>query len=144
MGGECEVKRGLHQLTATMDDDQCGDTLRPLDDRYGPVFFFYVIYLNLLFPAKSFVELVCYIFSLPEVKQEKLSFLSGHISQDPLENFFGCQRQCGGTTDNPSVKEFYQNTQSLRVVDSFCRAPVRGIVVEVQLLKRPQRILVCH
>lgn len=76
--------------------------------------------------ALSFVGLVRYIFSLPEVKKEKLAFLSGHLCQDPLENFFGCQRQRGGTSDNPSVSEFYQNTQALRIVDSFCRGPVRG------------------
>ena len=45
----------------------------------------HVIYLNLLLPEKLFVELVRYIFSLPGVKEEKLSFLSGHINQDPLE-----------------------------------------------------------
>ena len=66
------------------------------------------------------------LFSMPEVKGKKLVFLSGNLCQDPLENFFGCQRQRGGTSDNPSVQEFYQNTQALRVVNSFCRAPVRG------------------
>ena len=60
------------------------------------------------------------------MKEEKLAFLSVNISQDPLENFFGCQRQRGGTSDNPSVSEFYNNTQALRVVNSFCRGPVRG------------------
>lgn len=40
------------------------------------------------------------------------------------ENFFGCQ----STSDNPNIAEFYQNTQAprARVVDSFCRDPVRG------------------
>ena len=66
------------------------------------------------------------LFSLPEVKDQNLAFFSMNISQDPLENFFGCQRQQGGTSDNPNVLEYYQNTQALRVVDSFCRAPVRG------------------
>ncbi len=63
------------------------------------------------------------LFSLPEVKGKKLAFLSFNISQDPLENNFGCQRQRGGTSDNPSVHEFYNNTQA---VNSFCRAPIRG------------------
>ena len=76
--------------------------------------------------------LVCLMFSLPEVTGEKLVFLSTNISQDPLENFFGCQRQRGGTSDNPNVAEFYQNTQALRVVDSFCRGPVRGNCREVK------------
>lgn len=53
-------------------------------------------------------------------------FLSRRICQDPLEKFFGCQRQIGGMHDNPSVKEFQQNTQSLRVVNSFCREVAKG------------------
>ena len=43
--------------------------------------------------AKSFVGLLLSLFCLPEVQGEKLAFLSGVLSQDPLENFFGCQRQ---------------------------------------------------
>ena len=88
--------------------------------------------INLLYPlffpyaANSFVELVKLIFSLPEIKGKKLGFLSQNISQDPLEVFFGCQRQRGGTSDNPSVLEFQQNTEALRVVDSFCRGPASG------------------
>ena len=39
--------------------------------------------------------------------------LSEHLSQDPLEKFFGCQRMRGGTHDNPSVQEFCKNTQAL-------------------------------
>ena len=89
------------------------------------------------------------MFSLPEVKDNKLAFLSGNLCQDPLENFFGCQRQRGGTSDNASAKEYYQNTQALRVINSFCRAPVKGncrggdcIVPETDcapLQKRPRR-----
>ena len=75
---------------------------------------------------KSFIELIKYLFSLPEVIDNKLAFLSNNICQDPLENFFGCQRQRGGTSDNPTVQEFYNNTQALRVINSFCRGPVRG------------------
>ena len=44
-----------------------------------------------------------YIFSIPGVKV----FLSERLCQDPLELFFGCQRQCGGTHENPTVQEFY-------------------------------------
>ena len=67
-----------------------------------------------------------YLYSLPVVKEKKLVLLSNNLCQDPLEQFFGCQRQRGGTSDNPSVAEFIKNTQALRVVDSFCRGPVRG------------------
>ena len=53
-------------------------------------------------------------------------FFSRRLCQDPLEKFFGCQRQMGGTHDNPTVKEFQQNTQALRVVNSFCRDVIKG------------------
>lgn len=70
--------------------------------------------------------LVCYLYSLPVVKDNKVVLLSNNLCQDPLEQFFDCQRQRGGTSDNPNVLEFSQNTQALRVVDSFCRGPVKG------------------
>ena len=72
--------------------------------------------------AMSFVALVRYIFSQPTVK----SFLSQRICQDPLENFFGTQRQRGGTHDNPSVDQFIKNTQALRAIGSLSKRPLRG------------------
>jgi len=66
--------------------------------------------------------LVRYIFTVPGVKV----FLSQKICQDPIEKFFGCQRQRGGTHENPTVAEFCTNTQALRVIDNFCRPSVRG------------------
>ena len=73
---------------------------------------------NLLFcsPVKSFVELVRYIFDKSSAK----CFLSEHLSQDPLEKFFGCQRQRGKANENPNVQEFCKNTQALRVINSAC------------------------
>ena len=53
-------------------------------------------------------------------------FLTEKLSQDPLEKFFGCQRQQGRTNDNPKVFEFIKNTQSLRVVDSINIHEVTG------------------
>jgi len=47
-------------------------------------------------------------------------FLSERISQDPLENFFGCQRQRGRTQENPNAQQFCKNTQALRVINSVC------------------------
>ena len=76
--------------------------------------------------ALSFIGLVEFLFSQSEVKEKKLAFLSNNLCQDPLELFFGCQRQRGGTSDNPNVLEFCQSSQALRVVDTFCRGPVRG------------------
>lgn len=83
-------------------------------------------YDTFLFLVNSFLEFVKYLFSLPIVVENKLAFLSNHICQDPLENYFGCQRQRGGTSDNPTVEEFQRGTETLRIVDSFCRGPVRG------------------
>lgn len=60
------------------------------------------------------MELVRYVFTIPGVKV----FLSQRICQDPLEKFFGCQRQRGGSHDNPNILEFYRNTQALRVVNT--------------------------
>ena len=55
----------------------------------------YAIYYSLLFmhvfAVKSFLELIEYIFKIPGVK----FYLNEWMSQDPLENFFGCQRQRG-------------------------------------------------
>ena len=65
---------------------------------------------------KSFVAFVKYMFSQPGVE----CFLSGKLCQNPLEKFFGCQRQRGGVNENPTVHEFCSNTQALRVVNSFC------------------------
>ena len=67
------------------------------------------------------MELVRYIFTIPDVR----SFLSQRICQDPLERFFGCQRQRGGVHDNPSSREFMKNTQALRVVNGLV-APKKG------------------
>ena len=39
--------------------------------------------------VKSFIELVQYLFTLPEVKDNQLAFLSNKLCQDPLENFSG-------------------------------------------------------
>ena len=41
-------------------------------------------------------------------------FLSNRICQDPLEKFFGQQRQRGRANENPSASEFIKNTQELR------------------------------
>ncbi len=89
---------------------------------------FYGHYLIISFPngnGQSFVGLVRYLFSLPDVKDNRLAFLSQNICQDPLEKFCGCQRR-GGTSDNPNAQEFYNNTGALRVINSFCRGPAKG------------------
>ena len=52
-------------------------------------------------------------------------FLSEHISQDPLENFFGVQRQRGRVNENPDVQSFCKNTQA-KVIGNICCDAVKG------------------
>ena len=66
--------------------------------------------------------LVKFMFTVPGVT----CFLSEKICQDPLEKFFGCQRQRGGVNANPTAQEFCTNTHALRVVNSFCQNVSRG------------------
>lgn len=57
-----------------------------------------------------------YIFTtIPDVN----SFLSERIQQDPLEKYFGQQRQRGRVNDNPSFSQYLKNEQALRVVSSI-------------------------
>ena len=74
------------------------------------------------FTVHSFTDLVKYLFTIPGVT----SFLSHHICQDPIEKFFGRQRQCGRVNENPSVLQFLNNNQTLRVVDSIKIETVKG------------------
>lgn len=63
-----------------------------------------------------------YLFTIPGITY----FLSERLSQDPLEKFFGCQRQRGKTSDNPNVQEFCKNTQALRVINGVCGNVSKG------------------
>jgi len=45
--------------------------------------------------------------------------MSEKLTQDPLEKFFGCQRQKGRSNENPTLADFLKNTQSLRVINSL-------------------------
>jgi len=67
------------------------------------------------------VELVPFILKIPGVT----SFLSEHLSQDPLEKYFGMQRQKGSTNANPYVAQFLKNNQTL------CVVKLRGMCPEV-------------
>ena len=72
--------------------------------------------------VKSFVDLTRHIFTIPGVK----TLLSENLSQDPIEKFFGCQRQRCRPSENPNVQEFCNGTQALRVINTFCRDPIKG------------------
>ena len=72
--------------------------------------------------VSSFLELIPVLFKIPGVT----CFLTEKLSQDPIEKFFGCQRQMGKTNDNPKIHEFMSNTQSLRVIDSINVQQITG------------------
>ena len=55
-------------------------------------------------------------------------FLTERLNQDPLERFFGLQRQMGGGSTAPNVERFMTNTQSLRVHQQVAAAPKKGNV----------------
>ena len=89
--------------------------------------------------VKSFIELGKYVLSLPGVPP----FLSRRITQDPLEKYFGLQRQRGRVNENPNVQEFQKNSQALRVVQAClqsvkgnCRGNVEVDRVECEHLRR--------
>jgi len=61
------------------------------------------------------------------LRQKGVQYLfSERFCQDPVEAFFGKQRACGGRNDNPTVKQFIDNTVSLRLQGSVALDPVRG------------------
>ena len=71
---------------------------------------------------KSLVGLTKYIFEkIPGVSV----FLTNRICQDPLEGFFGQQRQRGRVNENPDIATFSENTRALRVINGACH-DVRG------------------
>lgn len=84
--------------------------------------------------VKSFVGLVEFVFNnIPDVSV----FLSNRICQDPLEGFFGQQRQRGRVNENPSVSQFAENTRALRVINGVCQH-VRGNCRGASKRKFPQ------
>lgn len=72
--------------------------------------------------VSSFLELIPYLFQIKGVS----SFLSEKLSQDPLEKFFGVQRQQGRSNENPTVSQFLKNTQGLRVINSIWLKDITG------------------
>ena len=78
---------------------------------------------NCLFLVRSFVEMSRAI--LREADPGEHAFmLSEHVSQDPLENYFGQQRGKGGRCDNPSLKEVLTNASSIRLQVRFVSSSV--------------------
>ena len=68
-------------------------------------------------------------------------FLSNRLSQDPVEKFFGQQRQRGSSNDNPNANQFLKNTQTIRVINTTClniRGNCRG-TDKVETLQAQQK-----
>ena len=96
--------------------------------------------------VRSLIGLQEYLFTIPGVKY----ILTSRINQDPLEKFFGLQRQRGGANENPNVQQFLKNTQALRVINTVCgnvRGNVRGSKngetfanVDIQQLSKRKRV----
>lgn len=77
------------------------------------------------FAVRSFVDMGRYLLGVTGVK----FLLSEKFTQDPVESFFGQQRQKGGGSENPTVHQFIYNTSSLRVQRST--APIATSNVRV-------------
>jgi hypothetical protein len=70
----------------------------------------------------TFTEMGPALCSLPGQK----FMLSERFNQDSLESYFGKQRSKGHYNDNPSVQQYLQNTNILRVVDQLSLDPIRS------------------
>ncbi len=118
MGGQCPGASGVQSSREEQNYAQCRNQTGAEVHRYIHVHLFIstvLIVTTGTFPyaVKSFIDLVTYLFSLPGLT----AFLSERISQDPLEKFFGLQRQRGRVNENPDVSEFCKNTQAHRVIN---------------------------
>ena len=126
LGKVCEWKKGILSITEEQNDPEQGDATWSADNGYVEVIVISVhsvqIDCNLFAHYSEIVELVQFLFTVPGVQV----FLSRRLCQDPLEKFFGCQRQKGGAHDNPNVAEFLNNMQVLQVVNLFCQRVARG------------------
>ena len=85
----------------------------------------------------SFIEMAEYLFKQPRVQY----LFSERLTQDPLECFFGKQRACGGRNENPSARQFLDNTVSLRVQGCAALDPVRGNCRERKQIKNTQSVI---
>ena len=83
---------------------------------------FYVHIVIYTYVVSAFLELLDTVFKIPQVS----CFLSNRICQDPLEKYFGMQRQAGATNDNPTVLQFTKNSDTLRLVGNMWFDDVQG------------------
>ena len=122
LGDYCHAQRRLFFLScSTKDAIEQGNSFGIENHRYVCRSYCYDSTCYVFNAVSSFLELVPILFEIPEVT----AFLSEKLCQDPLEKFFGCQRQRGRVNENPNAQAFCKNTQALRVVNS-CMGAVRG------------------
>ena len=99
-----------------------------------------------MFSVSSFCDFIQYIFTIPGVT----CFLSCKINQDPIEKFFGIQRQFGRTNESPTASEFIKNSENIRVISGIwienilgnCRgqrADDSNIHLAIKLLRKRKR-----
>ena len=98
-------------------------------------------------PVSSFVEMVPFLMKLPGAT----AFFSSRINQDPLEKFFGMQRQSGKANENPTTAEFIKNTENFCIINSIWVDSITGncrgrkskeldlVAAKQPLRKRPRR-----
>ena len=76
----------------------------------------------------SFIEMAKKLLQVPGVK----FLLSERFTQDPLEEYFGRQRERGRRSDNPTADSFLHNNQTLTTIGtmtqmgSMVKGNVRG------------------
>ena len=64
-----------------------------------------ICYVGICHTVSSFIELIPFFLKIPGV----CGFLSDTINQDPLEKYFGIQRQAGKSNENPTVSIFLEH-----------------------------------
>ena len=81
-------------------------------------------------------------------QEENISFLvTRQLNQDPIENFFGCIRQQGGNSDNPTPIQFIRayrklfHINLLSVVSGNCEADKNNLLVNIEHLEQNRQIL---
>ena len=91
----------------------------------GRQFLPYIYILNSCFAitsVHSVVEVARFLFNTVKIKV----LFTERFCQDPLESFFGQQRQSCGGSDNPNVDRFLHNTVSYRIQGSTAMKCKRG------------------
>ena len=81
-------------------------------------------------------------------REDSISFLiTRQVNQDPLQKFFGCIRQQGGKSDNPTPSQFKRAYRKLfhitllSVVSGTCEDDNNNLLVNINHLEENKQIL---